>query len=84
MADVTVSVEQQIVDLIRNLNEEQRWEVLRFARRLKLPPGISGKEFIERTRAIQFPHEDLEEMKRAIEEEFEQIDDNWDRPIFSD
>jgi hypothetical protein len=55
--------------------------VLEFARSLRHPKGITGKEFLERTKGTRANKTDLELMEQAIEEEFERIDlDAWDLP----
>lgn len=42
------------------------------------PRGISGQEMLALVRQINWPKEDLAEMKKAIEEDCEQIDhDEW-------
>ncbi|MCC6803037.1 MAG: hypothetical protein IT319_09145 [Anaerolineae bacterium] len=73
--------EQEILDQIRALDAEGRRQVLEFARSLSHPKGISGKEFLERTRNSRANLADLELMEQAIEEEFERVDpDAWDLP----
>lgn len=67
--------EQQILEQIREMNEEQQREVLAFARSMKRPKGISGKEFIERTKDIRIDPEDLKLMQDAIEEWCERVSD---------
>lgn len=70
-----ISYTKQILEVVENLDAEKQREVLDFARGLKRPQGITGKEAIRIARELNFPKEDLEEMMRAIEEEFERIDD---------
>jgi hypothetical protein len=73
-------VEKQIVEYVGELTEEQRLKVLEFVRQLnnQPPQGESGEDLIRRVADIHIPSEDLEEMKRAIEEGCEQIDyDGW-------
>jgi len=85
MTDVTLSVEQQIVDEVRKLNKEQQRRVLDFMHALIRPPTISGREFLERTRNIRIDPSDLEIMSQAADEDCEQInEDEWDKPIFPD
>lgn len=66
-----ISYEREILEQIRDMSEEQQKEVLAFARGLKRPKGVSGKEFIERTKDIHIAPEDLALMQAAIEEAFE-------------
>jgi hypothetical protein len=74
-----VIAEQEILDQIRALDAEGQRQVLEFARSLRHPQGISGKEFLERTKGTRATLADLEFMEQAIEEEFERIDpDAWD------
>jgi len=73
-------VEKQLIRSINQLTDEQRLQVLDFVMRLqsKTPPGVSGEEFVRRVNELDFPKEDLEEIRRAIEEGCEQIDrDGW-------
>lgn len=73
--------EQEILDQIRALDAEEQRRVLEFARSLRHPKGISGKEFLERTKGTRANLADLELMEQAIEEEFEGVDpDAWDLP----
>lgn len=62
-----ISYEQEILEQIRDMNEEQQKEVLAFARGLKRPKGLSGKEAIRLAEEINFPKEDLEEIAKAIQ-----------------
>lgn len=73
--------EQEILDQIRALDEEGQRRVLEFARSLRHPKGISGKEFLRRTQGMNADPADLDFMEKAIEEEFERVDlDAWDLP----
>lgn len=73
--------EQEILDQIRALDAEGQQQVLEFARSLRRPKGISGKEFLEKTKGTRANLADLELMEQAIDEEFERIDpDAWDLP----
>ncbi len=77
MADV--SYEQEIVEAVQRLDTEHQRRVLEFVKSLKSPKGISGKEFLERTRDIQIDPADLEIIARAIEEDCERIEpDEWE------
>jgi hypothetical protein len=45
------------------------------------PKGISGREYLERTKDIHISPDDLELLRQAIEEECERMDwDGWDMP----
>lgn len=65
------AVEQEILAAIRLLNLEQQQRVLEFARTITPSGGTTFAEMREIARDIAFPKEDLEEMARIIEEEFE-------------
>ncbi len=73
------TVAQRIAVEMEDLSEEELRRVLEFTRSLHRPKGISGKEFLERTRDIRISSTDLELMRQAIEDEFEKVDLNdWD------
>ena len=75
----TKTVAQRIADEIDDLSEEELRRVLEFTQSLHRPKGVSGKEFLERTKDIRISSADLELMRQAIEEEFEKVDLNeWD------
>jgi hypothetical protein len=81
----TVSYESEILEELQRLNADQKRQVLDYMRSLNRPKGEPGWQLVQHAREIQFPHEDLEEMRIAIEEECERIDlDEWDKPIFTD
>jgi hypothetical protein len=80
--NVMAAIEQEIIEQIRRLNPEQQKQVLNFVRELSYEKGETGREFIERTKGINFPKEDLEEIARIIEEDEERIDwDDWNNPL---
>ena len=64
---------QEIVQRLENLSPGQQRQVLDFTLQLsgESPKGISGKELLEF--AGLFPPEDLEEIKRAIEDDCGQV-----------
>ncbi len=68
MSDITL--EQEILDIIRKLNVEQQRAVLAEARRLADPKGEPGWLFLERTQNIHIAADDLKLMEQAIEEAF--------------
>jgi hypothetical protein len=68
------TIEQEIIEAIQKLDSENQRRVLEYARSLRRPKGISGKEFLERTKDIHISPEDLDLMQKAIEEEFERVD----------
>ncbi len=77
---VMTQTEKSIIECIGALSEEQQRFVLKFARGLRnqSPPGIPPDELIRRVDEIDFPSKDLEEMKQAIDEDCERIDeDGW-------
>jgi hypothetical protein len=54
------AIEQELLDQIRKLDTEQQRRVLDFVRTLTSPKGEPVKDFLERTRGINFPKEALE------------------------
>ena len=72
--------ERELIEAIRKLSASQRRDVLSYARQLRRekPVGIPGRVLVERIEALNWPREDLEEMKRALEDT-ERIDwDEWE------
>ena len=67
------ALEQEIIDLIRLLSPGQQKRVLEFARTMKPADGTTFAEWRAIAHEIAFPAEDLEEIARFIEEEFEQV-----------
>lgn len=77
---MTLSLREEILNQIDRLTPDQQREVLDFVLSLEegLPEGIPGRDMAARAIAINFPHEDLEEISRAIEEDCETIDwESW-------
>lgn len=72
MGDITL--EQEIMDVVRKLNIEQQRTVLEQVRRLVRPKGTSGKLAIQYAREIGFTSEDLAEMEQAIDEAVESFE----------
>lgn len=71
--------ERELIEAIRKLSASQRHDVLSYARQLhrEKPVAIPGRVLAARVEALDWPREDLEEMKRAIEDT-ERIDwDEW-------
>ena len=68
---------QEIVERLEKLTLGQQRQVLDFALELsgESPKGIPGKELLEFAAGL-FPPEDLEEIKRAIEEDCGHIDES--------
>jgi hypothetical protein len=76
-----IAIDQELLEQIKKLDMAQKKQVLDFVRHLTRPKGELGKDFIERTSHIDFPKEDLEEIKRHVEEYEERIDwDDWNNP----
>jgi hypothetical protein len=76
-----IAIDQELLEQIKKLDPAQKKQVLDFVHRLTQPKGELGKDFIERTSHIDFPKEDLEEIKRYVEEYEERIDwDDWNNP----
>ncbi len=68
----------EIMEVVHNMSPEMKRKTLEYVRSVKPIQGISGKTFIERTRDINIPPDELELMKQAIEEDCERIDtDEW-------
>jgi hypothetical protein len=80
------TLERELLDQFQMLNPEQQQQVLDYVRQFAQPVGELGSDFLARTSQIHFPKEDLEEMARYIEEEFEKIDyEEWNiPPLFPD
>ncbi|MDE0681410.1 MAG: hypothetical protein OXI63_00725 [Candidatus Poribacteria bacterium] len=68
---------QEIVERLEKLTLGQQRQVLDFTLELsgESPSGISGKELLEFAAGV-FPPEDIEQIKRAIEEDCGQIDES--------
>ena len=66
---------QEIVEQLEKLTLGQQRQVLDFALELsgESPKGISGKELVEFAAGL-FPPEDIEQIRRAIEEDCGQVD----------
>lgn len=68
--------EQEILDYLNKLSEKQQREVLEYVRKMVIrPPGTPGKLAIQYAREINFDSDDLNEMERAIQEEFQRVDE---------
>lgn len=75
------AMKNELWEQIRKLDKEQQRQVFDFVRRLARPKGEPVEGFLQRTAGIHIPDQDLEEMSRFIEEEFERIDwDDWNNP----
>ncbi len=68
---------QEIMERLEKLSPGKQRQVLDFTLELsgESPKGISGKELVEFAAGL-FPPEDIEEIKRAIEEDCGQIDES--------
>lgn len=78
----TVALPELILEQIRRLSSEQQQKVLDFARSLthpNRPHGESGASFLRSLADMEpFDPEDLEIMRRAADEDCEQIEsDGW-------
>jgi hypothetical protein len=73
MSDMTL--EQEILDVVRRLDSDRQREALAYPRDLEQLKGEPGWQIIEHAREIAFPVEDLREMAEAIEDWCERIDD---------
>ena len=75
------AIEQELFEQIRRLDIEQKKQVLNFVHSLMRPRGEPVRDIIQHANQIGFSHEDLEEMRQFIEQEFERIDwDDWNNP----
>ena len=76
--DVNPTIQHELLAYVGQLGSEDQVRVVDFARQLARSPirGTPGKDLLKFAGCI--PHEDLEEMKKAIEEDCERIDaDEW-------
>lgn len=68
--------EEELLELVRKLDATGKQDILNYARRVvQLPPTVSGKEFLERTKHLIISDEDAAEMMAAIEESFNVIEE---------
>lgn len=75
------TIEQEMIEQFRKLSDEKQKGLLSLVKTMNRPKGTPGKEFIEMTRSLSISHEDLETMRRVIEEDLERIElDDWDLP----
>ncbi len=76
-----VAIEQELLEQFKKLDTDQKKQVLAFVHRLIEPRGELVRDIVQHASELDFPREDLEEMKRFIEQEFERIDwDDWNNP----
>lgn len=73
MADI--SYEDEILASIRLLDEAGQRRVLEFIRGLSRPKGEPGWKIVQHARKINISSKDLDEMRQAIEEACEIIED---------
>ena len=70
-----MSLEQEILEVVRQLNEDQQRKALEYVRSLKRPAGVSGRSLLKHAGSI--PSDDIEQMKEAIKD-LEQVNlDEW-------
>jgi uncharacterized protein with ParB-like and HNH nuclease domain len=71
-----MTIKEAIIEVVDNLDAEQQRLVLTYVQALsKRPKGLTGEEFLERTKHIHIDEDDLKQMEEAIEEAFEQVGD---------
>lgn len=76
-----LTVEQELIEEVRMLSADEQKRILALVKKLNRPKGTPGREFIEAIKDISISPEDLETMRRVIEEDQERIDlDEWDLP----
>jgi hypothetical protein len=73
---MTAPIVSEILEQVKALPDSLQNQVLSFARALRLitQQGIPGKSYLQFAGSI--PTEDIEEIRRAIETDCEQIDPN--------
>ena len=69
----------QLQETMQELSDQKQEQVLRYARTLRRPEGVSGKDFLQF--ASLFPPEDLAEIKASIEDDCDQVDVNHNDPM---
>lgn len=68
---MVIPVEKQIMDYVQVMGDADKTLVLSIVRSIaSRPKGLSGQEFIDQTSDIRFLPEQLQEMQKAIDEEF--------------
>jgi hypothetical protein len=78
---VDISYEDDVLRIMQTLDEPRRKQVWEFVRGLvDRPRGTPGWLAIEIADKINFPPEDLDEIRTAIEEAKEIDLDGWDLP----
>jgi hypothetical protein len=78
---MSTSLKNQLAQEIEALNDSQLAELLDSARRMnrRLPPAMSGEEFVDRFSGL-IPPSEVIAMEKEIEEAFEQIEAD-ERPL---
>jgi hypothetical protein len=71
---MAVNYEQEIIELVRTLSDDQKLATLDYLRSLKRPHGEPGWKIVQHIHELGFDIESLDEMERAIEEAFEEIE----------
>jgi hypothetical protein len=71
---MAVNYEDEIIEVIRTLSDNQKLAALDYLRSLKRPNGEPGWKIVQHIHEIGFDMESLEEMERAIEEAFEEVE----------
>lgn len=75
------AIQMELWEKITRLDAEQQKQVLDFVQRLAQPKGEPVRDIMQHAKELDFPRDDLEQMKQFIEEEFERIDwDDWNNP----
>ena len=70
---IMAAIEQELFEEIRRLNPEQKQQVLAFVHRLGRPEGEPIGNIIQHAHTLGFSVEDLEEIKKYVEEDEERI-----------
>lgn len=72
---------EEIVDVVSKMTEVEQREILALVKRRKLSAGLPLEVLIARSRKINADPADLDIMEKAINEAFEQIDEDNIEPF---
>lgn len=76
MIVLNVNYEEEVLKILRNLDDSKKQDVLDIAKALsKRPSTISSKELLDRTKHSQLSDTDAQEMMQAIDEAFNSVED---------
>ena len=72
---LNVNYEEEILKILRTLDDRKKQEVLNYLRIIDSPKGELGKNLIEDSRNLNFDAVSLKEMEDAINEDCEIVED---------